>query len=171
MFDSQMGIVNHILEFFGNTDPPEWFANTSDYQMPLIMGYCLWVGTGYNILIMGGAMANLPEEVMEYSRIEGVRYPRELFTIVIPMIWPTISVGIIGSVTTMFTLFLQVDLLTGGGTFHQSTTIAYMINGIVKGGTDLEWAATLGVCFTIAAIPIIIVVRKTLEKVSDGFGI
>ena len=142
----------------------------NDVRIPLIMIYCLWVGTGYNILIMGGAMANLPEEVMEYSRLEGVSYFRELFQIVIPMIWPTVSVGILGAFTTMFTMFLQVELLTGGGTFHQSTTIAYLINGIVKGGTDLEWAATLGVCFTVVAIPIIIIVRKSLEKIGDALG-
>jgi ABC-type sugar transport system permease subunit len=135
------------------------------------MGYCLWVGTGYNILIMGGAMANLPEEVMEYSRLEGVGYFHELFKVVIPMIWPTISVGILTSVTTMFTLFIQVELLTeNGGTFHQSTTIGFMINSIVKGGTDLEWASTLGICFTVVAIPIIIGVRKATEKISENFG-
>ncbi len=169
MFDPSMGVVNKILALFGNTDPPEWFATTSKYQMGLLMGYCLWVGTGYNILIMGGAMGNLPEDVMEYSRLEGVDYFRELFMIVIPMIWPTISVGILSSCTTMFTLFIQVDLMTGGGTFNQSTTIAYMINGVVKGGTDLEWAATLGICFTIVATPIIIAVRTILDKINEKF--
>lgn len=172
MFDPNIGIVNHILKWFGNENPPEWLANTSNYQLPLVMGYCLWVGTGYNILIMGGAMANLPEEVMEYSRLEGVGYFQELFKVVIPMIWPTISVGILTSVTTMFTLFIQVELITeNGGTFHQSTTIGFMINSIVKGGTDFEWAATLGICFTVVAIPIIIGVRKAMEKIGDNFGI
>ena len=172
MFDPNIGIVNHILKWFGNENPPEWLSNTSHYQLPLIMGYCLWVGTGYNILIMGGAMANLPEEVMEYSRLEGVGYFHELFKVVIPMIWPTISVGILTSVTTMFTLFIQVELITeNGGTFHQSTTIGFMINSVVKGGTDLEWAATLGICFTVVAIPIIIGVRKAMEKIGDNFGI
>lgn len=172
MFDPDLGsVVNRILAFFGNDNPPEWLSSTFSGQTYWIMGYCLWVGTGYNILIMGGAMGNLPEDVMEYSRLEGVNYANELFRVVIPMIWPTISVGILGSFTTMFTLFIQVDLLTGGGALSQSTTIAYMINGIVRGGTDLEWAATLGICFTIVATPIIIIVRKILDKVSDYFGI
>ena len=170
MFDSQMGIVNEILKLFGNTNPPEWFSATSEYQMPLILFYCLWVGTGYNVLIMGGAMANLPEEVMEYSRLEGVGMAREMFGIVIPMIWPTVSVGILSSVTAMFTLFLQVDLMTKGGALHQSTTISYMINSVVKGGTDLEWASALGVCFTIIAAPIIIITRKILNKISENLG-
>ena len=171
MFDPNIGIVNPILKLLGNDNPPEWLATGSYYQLPLIMGYCLWVGTGYNILIMGGAMANLPEEVMEYSRLEGVGYFHELFKVVIPMIWPTISVGILTSVTTMFTLFIQVELLTeNGGTFYQSATIGFMINSIVKGGTDLEWASTLGICFTIVAIPIIVGVRKATEKIGEHFG-
>ena len=169
MFDTRLGIVNPILSLFGVTEFPEWFTGGSPNQMPLIMGYCLWVGTGYNILIMSGAMGNLPEDVMEYSRLEGVDYFTELFAIVIPMIWPTISVGILSSCTTMFTLFIQVDLMTGGGTFRQSTTIAYMINGVVKGGTDLEWAAALGICFTVVATPIIIIVRTILDKINEKF--
>ena len=172
MFDARMGIVNKILEWFGNDDPPSWLTKTSPWLLPLIMGYCLWVGTGYNILIMGGAMGNLPEDVMEYSRLEGLNYPTELFLVVIPMIWPTISVGILSSVTTVFTLFLQVELMTeNGGTFYQATTIAFMINNVVKGGVDLEWAATLGIGFTVLAIPVIIVVRKVLDKVNDYFGV
>lgn len=170
MFHPDMGsIVNQILGFVGVENPPEWLSNTSDMQMPWIMMYCLWVGTGYNILIMCGAMGNLPEDVMEYSRLEGVGYGRELFQIVVPMIWPTIAVGLLSSLTTMFTLYLQVDLLTGGGAEGQSMTIAYMINSVVKGGTDLEWAATLGVCFTVVAIPLIIVVRKGLDAVGRHF--
>lgn len=170
MFDPDMGIVNVILKSLGVTELPEWFAKTSEWQMPLILLYCLWVGTGYNVLIMGGAMANLPEDVMEYSRLEGVGMGRELFGIIIPMIWPTVSVGILGSVTAMFTLFIQVDLMTGGGALHQSTTISYMINSVIRGGTDLEWASTLGVCFTIIAAPIIVITRKLLNKASEHFG-
>ena len=166
-----MGVIDSMLNIFGFEELPDWFANTSPWLVPLIMLYCLWVGTGYNILIMGGAMGNLPEDVMEYSRLEGGNYFNEFFRVVIPMIWPTISVGILGSVTVMFTLFMQIDLLTEyGGAFGQAKTIAYVINSIVKGNGNLEWASTLGICFTIIAIPIIITVRVVLEKVGDHFN-
>jgi ABC-type sugar transport system permease subunit len=164
-----MGVVGEFLGWFGIENPPT-LDRSSDYLVFMIMFYCLWVGTGYNILIMCGAMANLPEEVMEYSRLEGVGYFRELVQVVIPMIWPTIAVGVLGSITVMFTLFMQVDLLTQtGGSSNQATTIAFMINKMVK-ARNLEWAATLGVCFTVVAIPIIIIVRKTLDLVGKKFG-
>ncbi len=165
-----MGVIDSLLQGIGFKTLPDWFANTSPWLVPLIMLYCLWVGTGYNVLIMGGAMGNLPEDVMEYSRLEGVGYFHEFFLVVIPMIWPTVMVGVLGSITIMFTLFLQVDLMTvNGGTTGQAMTISYMINGYVK-SRDLGRASTYGVIFTVIAIPIIVLIRKTLDKVSAYFG-
>ena len=165
-----MGVIDTLLEGIGFKTLPDWFANTSPWLVPLIMLYCLWVGTGYNVLIMGGAMGNLPEDVMEYSRLEGVNYFNEFFRVVIPMIWPTVMVGVLGSITIMFTLFLQIDLMTvNGGTKGQAMTIAYMINGFVK-SRDLGRASTYVVIFTVIAIPLIVLIRKGLDKISAYFG-
>lgn len=166
------GPIDTLLELIGIENAPQ-FDYGKDYLVVLIMFYCLWVGTGYNILIMGGAMANLPEEVMEYSRLEGVGYVSELFRVVLPMIWPTISVAILGSLTTVFTLFIQVDLLTGGsgGDNNQAYTIAFMINKNISGSSSaLNYASTIGVFFTVIATPIVIIVRKALDKLNDRFG-
>lgn len=172
MFDTNVGPINILLQKLGvaATDLPTWFGDTK-LAFPLILIYCLWVGTGYNILILGAAMENLPEDVMEYSRLEGVGRIRELFQIVVPMIWPTLAVSILGSVTTVFTMFIQVDLLTEGGPGNSSQTIAYLINGLIKGANaDLEWGAAMGLCFTIVAAPIIIILKKLLDKVGEHFG-
>ena len=168
MFNPNTGnLVGKIMGVFSNS-PPEFYAG--EKQTLWVMMYCLWVGTGYNILIIGGAMGNLPDDVMEYSRLEGVGYARELFQIVVPMIWPTIAVGLLGSLTTMFTLYLQVDLLGGiHGSLIECESIAYLINNKIKSGTELEWAATIGVSFTIIALPFIIIVRKTLDGIGKYF--
>lgn len=172
MFDTSVGPINVILQRLGvnAANLPGWFGDTK-LAFPLVLLYCLWVGTGYNILILGAAMENLPEDVMEYSRLEGVSRTRELFQIVVPMIWPTLAVAILGSVTTVFTLFIQVDLLTEGGPGGASQTIAYLVNGLIKGANaDLEWGAAMGLCFTIAAAPCIVVIKKLLDKIGEHFG-
>ena len=172
MFDTSVGPINTILKTLGVavTDLPKWFGDTN-LAFPLVLLYCLWVGTGYNILILGAAMVGLPEDVMEYSRLEGVSRTRELFQIVIPMIWPTLAVAILGSVTVVFTLFLQVDLLTEGGPGGSTETIAFIVNNIIKGtNNDLEWGATMGLCFTVVAAPIIISLKKLLDKIGERFG-
>ena len=160
------GPINSIIRAFGG-NPPLWFINER-LSITLILIYCLWVGTGYNILIFGGAMANINTEVMEYAKLDGVGMFRELFQIILPMIWPTLSVAFIGSVTTIFTLFIQVQLLTMGSSTFQVNTIAYLINGAVE--SNQEWAAAIGICYTIVAIPIILSVRKLIEVIGKKFG-
>lgn len=172
MFDTSVGPINIILEKLGVAaqNLPRWFGDTNQAFL-LVLLYCLWVGTGYNILIIGAAMESLPVEVMEYSKLEGVGRMRELFQIVVPMIWPTLSVAILGSVTTIFTLFIQVELLTEGGPGGSSQTIAYLVNSLVKGANaDLEWGAAMGLCFAVAAAPIVIALKKGLDKVGEHFG-
>lgn len=172
MFDTSVGPINILLEKLGVAakDLPGWFGDTK-LAFPLVLFYCLWVGTGYNILIIGAAMENLPKDVMEYSHMEGVGRFRELFQIVIPMIWPTISVAILGSITIVFTLFIQVELLTEGGPGQSSQTIAYLVNGLIKGAnSDLEWGAAMGLCFTVVAAPIVVIMKKLLDRVGKHFG-
>ena len=172
MLDTSVGPINLLLSRLGvdNSNLPMWFGDRN-LAFPLVLLYCLWVGAGSNILVMGAAMENLSEDVMEYSRLEGVGMMRELFQIVVPMIWPTLSVSLLGCITVMFTLFIQVELLTGGGPAGSSTTIAYLINGLIKSANaDLEWGAAMGLCFTVIAAPIIIVVKKILDKIGEKFG-
>ena len=166
MFQQNVGPINQIIKAFGG-EAPLWF-NEEKLTLILVMVYCLWVGTGYNILIFGGAMANLNSEVIEYAKLDGVGMVRELFQIILPMIWPTLSVAILGSVTTIFTLFIQVQLLTMGSSTFSVYTIAYIINTSVD--TNPEWAATVGICFTIVAAPLIIGVRKLIDVIGKKFG-
>lgn len=170
MFNTIFGPINFLLDKLGMEKLPQWFGDRN-LAFPLVLFYCLWVGTGYNILIIGGAIENLSEDVMEYARLEGVGMFREFFQIVIPMIWPTLSVGILGSLTTVFTMFIQVELLTGGGPDQSSKTIAFMINSLIKSANaNLEWGACVGICFTVIATPFIIGLRKILNKASEHFG-
>ena len=80
MFHQDTGPINQIISFFGGT-PPSWFTSER-LTLMLTMLYCLWVGTGYNILIFGGAMANINTEVIEYAKLDGVGMVRELFQVI-----------------------------------------------------------------------------------------
>ena len=166
MFQQDVGPINQLIKALGG-NPPMWFIEEK-LSIMLMMVYCLWVGTGYNILIFGGAMANINSEVIEYAKLDGVGMVRELFQVILPMIWPTLSVAFLGSVTTVFTIFIQVQLLTMGSSTFSVNTIALLINSNVD--SNAEWAATIGICFTIVATPVILIVRKVIDIVGKKFG-
>ena len=168
MFTPHTGPINLLIEALGGK-APTWLGDMWLARL-LVASYCLWVGTGYNILIFGGAMANLNSEVIEYAKLDGVGMGRELFQIILPMIWPTLSVAFLGSVTTVFTLFLQVQLVAGGSNPFSPRTIAFLINSNITNPSSRNWAATIGICFTIVATPIILGVRKIIDVIGKKFG-
>ena len=166
MFQQNTGPINQLITAFGGKQP-SWFTD-KNLVMILVIIYCLWVGTGYNILIFGGAMANINTEVIEYAKLDGVGMFRELFQIILPMIWPTISVAFLGSVTTVFTLFIQVELIAYAGGTYGVNTIALIINSTAA--NNPEQAATIGICFSVVAIPLILAVRKIIDVIGKKFG-
>lgn len=171
MFNMSFGPVNILLQDvfeLSKNELPQWFGD-KDLSFSLVLFYCIWVGLGYNVLILGGAMENISPDVMEYSRMEGVGPWRELFQIVVPMMWPTIAVCFLSAVTIIFTLFVQVDLLTKGGPDGSSETIGYKINSLIRSGYHY-WGACVGIGFTVIATPIIVLVKKGTDKASESFG-
>lgn len=161
MLSPETGLAGKILPDWG------WLQDGTFAQKLTVPMYCLWVGTGYNILILGGAMSNIPTEVIENAKLEGVSRTRELFDIIIPMIWPTLMVAFLGSITTVFTLFIQVKLITNGAV--GTRTIAYLINNYTE-QQNLNYASAVGICFTLFSIPLVLLFKKLLEKIGKRWG-
>ena len=161
MLSSETGLAGTVLPDWG------WLTDGTLAQKASVPLYCLWVGTGYNILIIGGAMNNVPAEVIENAKLEGVGRTRELFQIIIPMIWPTLMVSFLGSVSTVFTLFIQVKLITNGAV--GTKTIAYIINNLTE-AQRLNFASAVGICFTLVSIPLVLLAKHLLNKLGKRWG-
>ena len=169
MFSSSFGPINSLLEMAGI--PPEnipvWFGE-EETALFMVLFYSVWVGIGFNIVLLNGAISRLPKDILEYGKLEGVGMTRELLQLIVPMIWPTITTLAVMGATSIFTMFLPVQLLTDGGPNGASATIAFYINNMVQGaGVQLEWAATLGILFSLIGIPLIFGLKTLMEKVGE----
>lgn len=142
---------------------PEFLANSS-YAIWTLVVYMIWTGFGANILLLGGAMSRLPEDVMEYGRLDGIKPLREMFSVIVPMIWPTISTLMLLLVAAIFTSSGPILLFTKGqyGTY----TISYYIWEQVyeKGPGLYPIASAIGLIFTVAGLPFVIGSRWLLNK-------
>ena len=167
MFDSTFGPVNDILYALGlqNIIPANGWLGDKGTAFPMILLYCLWAGIGYNVVLLSGAIKRVPEEVIESAQLDGIGFWRELWTIVIPLIFPTITTLFVIGCTVVFTLFLQPMLLTTGGPNNQTMTIAYYIVQLTN-GNQLEKAATMGIFFSVIGVPLIFGVKTFLEKIT-----
>lgn len=165
MFDSTFGVVNDLLKKLGLEEWTRTWLGDPDTAMPMVFLYCVWAGIGYNVVLLGGAMGRLPQEIMEYGQVEGVGLWTELTKVVIPMIWPTISTLFITGTTSAFTIFMQPKLLTGGGPNFSSSTISLFVVQQTE-AANLHWAATVGVVFSIIGIIVVMLIKTIIDRIN-----
>lgn len=160
IFDPSYGLIPPILKGMG-MNVPNFFGTYPTNQI-MVYIYCLWVGLGYNIILLSGAISRIPIEVMEYGQLDGISKSRELFSIVVPLVWPTITTTVIIACTSVCTVMLQPLMITPSDS--TTNTIALTIyNGVLAGEGKLPYLSAFGLCITVVAVPVILLVRKLME--------
>ena len=138
----------------------------------MILLYSIWTGPCTNILLIGGAMTRIPTEVIESAKIEGCGPFRELIQIILPMIWPTVSTIVVFMFTNIFNTSGPILLFTGGSA--GTTTLAFWIfkqiygDGQIGGAGEYNLVSCTGLVFTLIGVPIILGIRKLIDKVDSG---
>lgn len=171
MFDDSIGFMSSIFNALGLGDKIPQFGWFGDKRTALflVMLYCFWVGIGGNILLLSSAISRIPPELIEVGKLEGLSYWGELFKVVLPLIGGTISVLFMQGVTVIFTMFLQVKLLTNGGPLHSTYTIALYITNAIRDDGNLTSGAAVGVLCAIVGTPIVLLFRKLMDKVFPDY--
>ncbi|PRB19035.1 carbohydrate ABC transporter permease [Microbacterium sp. MYb62] len=108
------GLFNGAAESWFGVTLPNFLADPQ-WAMIMVVVMSVWQGVGYNMLIFSAALEQLPESVMEAARIDGASGLRMQLGIVIPMISPAIFFATIMTMITALQVFVQPQLLTGGG--------------------------------------------------------
>lgn len=117
------------------------------------------------MLLLGGALARVPTEILESARVDGISTPREIVSMVLPLIWPTISTLLILQCTGIFSAGGPILLFTKGQ--YKTSTIGYWIFDKVayQGASAYNEVAAVGLLFTVVGVPIIMFIRWLIERI------
>ncbi len=170
LYKNIIGIEGPIAPIIGNMlglDVIPEFLTNSQYATNAIIIYCIWTGFGANLILFQGAMARIPEDVIEAGQLDGVSCFRELISIILPLVWPTFTTLIVMTFTGIFTSSGPILLFTQGE--YDTSTIAYYIfQNVYYGNGNKEYASAVGLFFTVVSLPIIIGVKTGMEKYQDA---
>ena len=168
-FITVFGPLDTILSIFGYKLPA--LLNSPATATSTIIAYTIWTGLGINMILYEGAMRRVPTEVLEACKMDGGTWYHELFQIITPLVWPTLSTTLILAITGLFVssgpilLFSEAGTVAGG---NDTTTLAFFIFQKTQQGGALEYPAAIGVLFTVASLPIVVIVRKLFKKLDPG---
>ncbi len=113
MYDYQYGVLNRLLEQF-SIAPINWLGNCTWAFVAIVVAN-IWLGFPFMMIIFSGALQSIPTELYEAASIDGAVGFRQMRYITIPLIRPTIILGLLlGSIWT-FNNFNSAYLITAGG--------------------------------------------------------
>ena len=144
------------------TGTPHMLLTDPKYANTTIIVYVFLTNFGGQFVLFSGAMGRIPKELVESAQLDGAALKTELFRIVLPLCWPTISMIILLNIAGFFAVTGPVLLLTQGenGTY----TMAYYFFAETKNNA-LYQPAAVGIMFTIILFPIVVLTRWGLGKV------
>ena len=165
---TQSGAI--IDKIFHNV-PPSGLLNDSSTALGAVIVFTVLCGFTTNVLLFSSGMARIPVEVIEAAKIDGVGPLREIVSLIIPLIWPTLTTQIILAFTGMFNAGGPVMLLNGGkyGTMTIAYWLFYQIAGDGRSGAMTSSGpyivSAVGLALTMVAVPIVLLTRKLFSKV------
>jgi ABC-type sugar transport system permease subunit len=113
LLQPQSGLIDHILGAFG-LPQPSWLSDPHLALAGILLIGFPWI-SNLGFLIFLGGLQNLPREILDASRIDGVGAIRRVFSVDIPLLLPQFRIVVILSGIFAVQNFVPILLLTNGG--------------------------------------------------------
>lgn len=165
VFQSDGALVTQLAKW-GVEIPVDGLFQSNKTSMLMIYLYQFWVGSGVTMTLATAAMNGVNPEMIEASRIDGIGFWGEFFHMIIPSMYPMLSVWFVQNMGCGMGFYAEILLFTPDPLLSETFSAAYLITEKAKvlGRAQYE-AAGYGFIFTLIAIPLIYGTRKLLERI------
>ena len=162
IYNYRYGALNYVISLFGYENI-NWLS--SKYTvLPSILMFFIYLSLGMPIILLTAAMATIPKTYYEAAKIDGATNWQILWKITVPLIRPTILYLMIMTVIGSFQIFIIIVLLTGGGPYYRSTTIAFQIVDAAFSNGHFGLASAMGIILLFIISILTLIQYKFLSK-------
>jgi multiple sugar transport system permease protein len=114
------GGINGFLNLLG-IDGPNWLRSGGTAMASVIVVQ-LFKNVGLNMVLFLAALQGVPAELYEAARIDGASAWHQFWSITVPLVTRTLSFVVVIGTLTVFQLFAEPYVVTGGGPFNGTRT-------------------------------------------------
>lgn len=161
-------IAEWVQKAAGLEYTPELLAD-SRFANFTIWAQMLWLGFPGDLIIWGGTFARIPQDVLESGQIDGVNWFTEFTRIIVPMVWPTVSLNMVLMFCGILGAGGAVFLLTGGE--YGTMTIPcwlylqmYKLSGDAYTSNVYNYMSAVGLIITVISVMLATIIRKFADK-------
>ncbi|CDZ25122.1 ABC transporter inner membrane protein [[Clostridium] cellulosi] len=123
----------------------------------------VWQALGFYILIYIAGLQSVPDDVLEAATIDGAGKVRRFFSVVLPLIVPSITVCTFYSIANSLKMFELIFTLTGGGPGDATTSVALDIYNTAFNSNQYGYGSAKSVILFVM-VAFITILQVTLFK-------
>lgn len=156
------GLINELLVNVG-LDSVDWLgAGNTAFVVIVIMD--VWRSIGfYGILIFSGLL-DIPDEIIESSRLDGASGFRLLRHIVLPMSLPILFASVIFSINGTIKVFDSVFALTAGGPGSSTTPLTLYMYRTAFQYSDYGYGSTIALLLTVMCLIVTLFIFRSSRR-------
>lgn len=166
LFSSDTGLLNALRNTFGMSDI-QWYSEPK-YWPAILTIFEMWKGVGMGCIIYYAALMGVDSSLYEAAAIDGANRFKQIITISIPCILPTICIllimGVGGIMGGDFGLFYQVP--RNSGALYPVTDVisTYTYRGLQMG--NLSQSSAVGLFQNVVGLVLTLSTNAVVKKVN-----
>ncbi len=162
LLNPSVGMINKVMVNMGI--PPQGLLTDENQALWLIVLVSAWQGVGMQMMIFLAGLQDIPEQVYEAARIDGVGAFKQFTHITWPLLRNTTMFVVITTSIYAFKLFIQPFVMTQGGPNDSTRTLVMYIyeQGFISYRAGLSSAAAI--TFFLIVLMLSITQKKLVEE-------
>ena len=137
------GPLNAALRGLG-FDPPAWAASPR-WALPTLVFVDTWQWTPFVMVVLLAGLKAIPPRIYEAAKVDGSNGWQSFFHIVLPMLYPYLTVALVLRFIDSFRVFDIIYILTRGGPGTSTQNLAYYTYDMGFGRFDFGIAGALSI--------------------------
>jgi sn-glycerol 3-phosphate transport system permease protein len=162
MFQPSLGMLSKGIRILGYDWNPYLHAGDA---LTLVIVSATWKQISYNFLLFLAGLQSIPKSLIEAAAIDGASRGRRFWTIVFPLLSPTVFYLLtVNLVYVFFDTFGIIHAVTHGGPAGATTTLVYKVFNDGQGGGDLGISAAESVILMLIVIGLTAIQFRYIER-------
>lgn len=111
LYNTEFGIINHVLGFF-HLPQPSWLFDPNIALFSIILVY-IWMCIGHHVVLLLAGLQAISSSYYEAAMMDGASKVRQLFSITLPLLSPTLFFVLITGMISSLQVFDLVFMMIG----------------------------------------------------------
>jgi raffinose/stachyose/melibiose transport system permease protein len=160
--EPNFGVYYNVVDFLHLKALAAPFLGSPTLALPTIAVITAWVGMGFPVLVFLAALSDVPTDLLDAAALDGAGRVRMLFSVLIPVIRPTIlvitSLNFIGAFSTFDLIYIMEG--TQAGPDHSTDVLSTLFYRTGFGGFGTT-AQSMGLATALAVVGFVLVMSAS----------